>query len=146
MKNYRKMAFLFTIIALILMNATVGAEEKKPSGTVHFEETQFMFIGGIDKGEGTLDFKGKKYAFNMSGITAGGAGFQHMTASGNVYDLNDVADFPGLYSVLRVGLTVAEGQGGLWLQNDKGVSMHVTTSQEGLALGTGLEGVNIEMK
>ena len=146
MKNYRKMAFVFTIIAIFLMGAAVSAEDKKPSGTVHFEETQFMFLGGIDTGEGTLTFKGKKYTFSLSGITAGGAGIQHMTASGNVYDLNDVADFPGTYGVMRLGLTVAEGQGGLWLQNGKGVSMNLTTSQEGIALGTGVEGLVIEMK
>ena len=143
MKNYRKLAFVFTIIALLSMGATVGAEEKKPSGTIHYEGEQFMALIGGSSGHGTLDFKGKKYSFNTQGVTAGGAGYQKISVSGNVYDLNDANDFQGTYIVLRAGLAVVEGQGGLWLQNSQGVYIHVKTKQEGLALGTGLEGVKI---
>ena len=90
-------------------------------------------------------YYGKIYAFTTSGMTAGGVGYQHLSATGNVYDLNKVSDFPGTYTVLRAGLTVGGGAGGQWLQNDKGVSIHLTTSQEGLALGMGAEGLTIRM-
>jgi hypothetical protein len=146
MKNYRKMACVFTIIALFLMGATVAAEEKKPSGTIHLEEEQFMFILGGDSGSGTLDFKGKIHGFTTAGITAGGVGYQKISASGDVYHLNKVSDFPGTYVAARAGLAVAEGKGGEWLQNSKGVYIHLKTSQEGLALGFGVEGLTIMMK
>jgi hypothetical protein len=146
MKNYRKMTLVITIMALFFMGTAVGAEEKKPSGTISYDGEQFMLLIGGSSGHGTLDFKGKKYSFITSGVTAGGAGYQNMHASGNVYDLNDVNDFQGTYIVLRAGLAVVGGQGGLWLQNSNGVYIHVNTKQEGLALGTGLEGVKILFK
>ncbi len=146
MKNYRKLAFVFTIIALFLMGATVSAAETKPSGTVHIEETQFMFILGGDSGHGTLDFKGKIHGFTTAGITAGGVGYQNISAAGKVYHLNKVSDFPGTYVAARAGLTVAGGEGGEWLQNEKGVYIHLKTSQQGLALGFGVEGLTITMK
>ena len=147
MKNYRKIACVFTIIALFIMGATVSAAEEKPSGTIHLEEEQFMFILGGDSGSGTLDFKGKIHGFTTAGITAGGVGYQKISAAGKVYHLNKVSDFPGTYIVARAGLTVADvGEGGQWLQNSKGVYIHLKTSQEGLALGFGVEGLTITMK
>ncbi len=145
MTHYRNRTIVFTIIALFLIIAGVSAEEKKPSGTIHYEGEHFMAILGGTSGQGTLDYNGKKYTFHTSGITAGGAGYQKLSASGNVYDLNDVKDFEGTYMVLRAGLAVVEGQGGLWLQNGSGVYINVSTTQEGLALGTGLEGVKVTL-
>jgi len=146
MKNYRKLAFVFTIIGLFLMGATVSVAEEKPSGTIHLEEEQFMIILGGDSGSGTLGFKGKVHGFTTEGITAGGVGYQKISASGEVYHLNKVGDFPGTYIVARAGLTVSEGEGGQWLQNSKGVYIHLKTSQKGLALGVGVEGLTIRMK
>ena len=146
MKNYRKIACVFTIIALFIMGATVSAAEEKPSGTIHLEEEQFMFILGGDSGSGTLDFKGKIHGFTTAGITAGGVGYQKISAAGKVYHLNKVSDFQGTYVAARAGLTVAGGEGGEWLQNEKGVYIHLKTSQEGLALGFGVEGLTITMK
>ena len=121
MKNYRKLAFVFTIIALFIIGATVSAEEKKPSGTIHLTEQHFMFILGGDSGSGTLDFKGKIHGFTTAGITAGGVGYQKISAAGKVYHLNKVSDFPGTYVAARAGLTVSGGEGGEWLQNENGV-------------------------
>ena len=145
MKHYRKMAFVLTIISLFIIGASVAAAEEKPSGTIHFDEEQFMFLLGGDSGQGILNFKGKKYGFTTAGITAGGVGYHKITASGNVYHLNKASDLGGTYFVLRVGLTVAGGEGGQWLRNSKGVTIHINTTQEGLALGFGVEGLTITM-
>ena len=59
MKNYRKMAFVFTIISLFLMGAVVSAEEKKPSGTVTIESdiTAPTKVYDYDESENTLIIK-----------------------------------------------------------------------------------------
>jgi hypothetical protein len=43
-------------------------------------------------------------------------------------------------------VTVGKGAGGLWLKNDKGVTMHLTSRAEGLALDLGVEGLTVKFK
>ena len=145
MKHYRKMTCVLTIISLFIIGASVAAAEEKPSGTIHFDEEQFMVLLGGDSGQGILNFKGKKYGFTTAGITAGGIGYHKVSASGKVYRLNKASDLGGTYAVVRVGLTVIEGGGGQWLRNSNGVHIHIETTQEGLALGFGVEGLTITM-
>jgi hypothetical protein len=83
-----------------------------PSGSIHFEETQVMAILGGDWGHGTLGYNGKTYKFKLTGMGAGGVGVHKISATGKVYRLKDIADFPGKYSELRAGITVGEGVGG----------------------------------
>jgi hypothetical protein len=63
-----------------------------------------------------------------------------------VYNLQNIADFPGAYAEASMGLSVADqGKGHLWLQNQNGVQLHLITSQEGLGLTSGADGVVISM-
>jgi hypothetical protein len=136
------LTLLMTITVL-----TVGYvyAEDTPSGTVEFEEKAFAIILGGESGQGTLNFQGEAHPFKLSGLSAGGAGYSEVKAKGDVYNLNDVADFAGTYGEGKAGITVAEGAGGFWMQNDKGVSLHITSDTEGLALGLGAGAVTIEM-
>jgi len=67
---------------------------------------------------------------------------------GEVYDLNDIADFPGVYFVAEAGATLGDsGTAAIWLKNSKGVSLHMKTSEaKGIALSVGVEGLKITMK
>jgi hypothetical protein len=56
------------------------------------------------------------------------------------------ADFAGTYFVAEAGITVVKGKGGFWFKNDKGVTLHMKASAEGVALSIGVEGFKITMR
>ena len=156
MSKFTKFVAVLFIIAMVFGCASsksstttaTGAEQKPtgtPSGTIHFEEWNFMAILGGDTGHGTLGYNGKIYKFKVTGMGAGGLGIQKISATGNVYHLKDIADFPGSYSELRAGFSVGEGVGGLYVHNDKEVVIEVKTHAEGVALSVGVQGITIQM-
>ena len=116
-----------------------------PSGSIHIEEWQVMAMLAGNWGHGTLGYNGKTYKFKMTGLGAGGYGIDKISATGNVYRLNDIADFPGKYSELRSGLTLGKGLGGYYIHNDKGVVLELKTHAEGVALSIGVTGLTIQM-
>ena len=136
---------LMTITALLVVS-TAAAQEKAPSGTVDIEQTAVRFLIGAMIGGGTLHFKGKAHPFNVGGLGIGGLGASKMSATGEVYDLNDVADFPGTYLQTRSGYAAGEGKGGLWMKNENNVVMRLEAKQRGLALSMGADGVVVKMK
>ena len=150
MSRYRNFFYMLMIIALIMGCASSGKAPKKaevpPSGTIHFEEWQFMAILSGDFGHGTLAYNNKVYKFKLKGMGALGYGAQKLSAVGHVYHLNDIADFPGSYSEARAGLTVAKGVGALYIRNDNGVVIEVKTHADGVALSVGVSGIGIEME
>jgi hypothetical protein len=63
-----------------------------------------------------------------------------------VYELRGVADFPGAYEETSVGFAVDnQGSGHLWLQNQNGVVLHLQTSEQGIGLTSGADGVVITL-
>ena len=150
MSRYRKIFYILMIIAFIMGCASGGKEHQKaevpPSGTIHFDEWQFMAILSGDFGHGTLDYNNKIYKFKIKGMGALGYGVQKLSAVGHVYHLKDIADFPGGYSEARAGLTVAKGAGALYIRNDSGVVIEVRTHADGVALSVGVSGITIEME
>jgi hypothetical protein len=138
---------LLAIPFLVAANAAT-AEEKTPSGTVVIDEEQIMWMVGGDIGGGTLEFQGESYKFKMDGLKLGGFGVHKLKLDGDVYDLNDVADFPGVYAEAEIGFTVADkGKGDVWLKNDKDVKLRLKSPEsKGIALDLGVEGVDIRLK
>jgi hypothetical protein len=136
------------LVALLAVANAVVAEEKKPSGTVTIDETQIMWVVGGDIGGGTLQYQGESYGFQIGGLKLGGFGVHQVKLKGDVWDLYDVGDFPGLYAAAEVGYTADDaGEGDIWLQNDKGVKLRLKSPQsEGIALDLGVEGIDIRME
>ena len=157
MSKFTKFVAVLFIIALVFgcasskssKTAETDAQQKPteaPSGTIHLESTQVMAILGGAWGHGTLGYNGKTYKFKASGMGAGGVGIHTISATGNVYYLKDIADFPGKYSDLRAGITVGKGVGGYYVSNDKGVVLELNTHAEGVALSIGVDGLTIQME
>jgi hypothetical protein len=154
-KLTKSVAVLF-IIAMVFGCASsksstttaTGAEQKPmeaPSATIHLEEWHVMALLGGDWGHGTLGYNGKTYKFKATGMGAGGLGVQKISATGDVYHLKDIADFPGKYSELRAGIDVVKGVGGYYIHNDKGVVIKLKTHDEGVALSVGVEGMTFQL-
>ncbi len=121
------------------------AADLKKSGSVDIEQYQVAFIGSGNLGGGTLSYQGKTYKFTIGGLGVGGFGVSKITATGNVYNMKDLADFEGAYGQARTGFAAADmGGGTLWLENQKGVYMKLATKREGLALSLGGDAVYID--
>jgi predicted small lipoprotein YifL len=117
-----------------------------PDGTVDMSQVQAAYIASGGGGSGTLFYRGRAYPFTVGGVGIGGIGASTMEASGEVYHLRDVAQFPGAYAQGRYGFVVGTTSGGdLWLQNESGVIMHLHAKRTGLMLSLGGDAVVISM-
>lgn len=118
-----------------------------PSGQIELSSVQAAYIGSGTVGSGKLYFNGKTYPFNIGGAGIGGIGASTIEGQGEVYNLNDVQQFPGAYAQGRYGIALGTASAGdLWLQNDSGVIMHIKAKREGLMLSLGGDAMLISFK
>lgn len=114
-----------------------------PTGTVSL--TEIIAIGAAG-GKGILHFQGASYPFKLAGGVTGGGGASNTEASGEVYNLHTLSDFPGLYTQNSGGPGLDKSStSDLWLRNRAGVVLHVTGTQSGMTLSFGREEILIEM-
>ena len=114
-----------------------------PVGTVSM--TEYILAGAVG-GRGTLNFQGLSHSFKLGGGVTGGGGASESQVSGEVYGLNNISDFAGLYTQSTGGAGVDRSStSDLWLRNSKGVVLHLTGTQTGMILSLGREEVLIEM-
>ena len=149
MMNIRKITGPVLLATTLLVGGlALAADAKKPSGTVAIDETQFAFILGGSVGGGKLMFEGQEYPFKVGGLTAGvNVGVSKMSAAGEVYDLTDIAKFPGTYTKLEASITLGGGVGGLQLKNENGVIMRLESRTQGLQLNVGsASGISVTME
>lgn len=141
-------SILFAAVMLFATGLAGAADPKKPDGTVAIEETEFALILGGTVGGGKLTYQGKVHEFKIGGLTAGAnVGVTKMSAAGEVYDLKDVAKFPGTYTKFDASATLGGGVGALYLKNENGVVMKLTSRTQGLQLNVGsASGVKVTMK
>jgi hypothetical protein len=153
----RKSVWLGAIAALVLpLSAGCSAQVKvgpqavaglTPDGTVTMRQIQVAYLASGGGGSGTLYFQGAAYPFTVAGAGIGGIGASDITASGEVYKLGSVAQFPGAYAQARYGFAFGtHSMGDLWLQNDAGVILHLKAKREGIMLSLGGDAVVISMK
>src|SRR5262249_1715788 len=115
-----------------------------PSGNVTITED---FVAGLGGGSGILEYQGRTYPFKVLGTVAGpGGGVEKISASGPVYKLASVADFPGRYtqSTGKAGLS-SSGSSDLWLENSAGVIMHLQGTSTGAMLTLGKDEIFVRM-
>jgi hypothetical protein len=112
------------------------------AGTVTVTETD---VGGVGASKGVLIYRGKKYPFKLISVIGPG-GASRIEAAGEVYRLDDIAEFPGRYAQGSgaAGLE-ASGAAELWLENKAGVVMHLSGMRSGVTLSLGRDEVIIEM-
>jgi hypothetical protein len=140
----------FFTMSPVLAGAPGTEDREEPprvfSGTIEISSTQIAFIGSAQSGSGTLEFEGMEHEFKIGGLGVGGLGIQTVNAVGVVYNLEKLSDFEGTYSQTRMGITVGKGKSTLGLNNSKGVFIELKSSNKGVALGTGLDGISIKLK
>jgi len=137
---------LFLLAMTMLATTVLSGESPKPSGKVSIESRSIAAGIGVTWGDGKLSFKGKDYPFSIDGLTVVDFGISKASATGDVYDLTDVAKFPGTYVAAEAGFTLAGGVGGMVLRNQDGVVMQIRSTSRGARLQLGTSGLNIKLK
>jgi hypothetical protein len=103
-----------------------------PSATVRIQEWSAAYYASAAAGKGTLYYNGGRHHFTISGLGAGGAGGQKISATGKVYNLNNLSDFSGTYHGISRSLTLIEGKMHAKLTNGNGVVVYLAGETEGL--------------
>ncbi len=105
------------------------------------------YLASSGGGNGTLLYRGADYRFTIGGLGVGGIGASTISASGEVYKLNQLSQFPGAYAQARYGFALGNLSGGdLWMQNELGVILHLKAKREGLMLSLGGDAIVISMQ
>jgi hypothetical protein len=88
-----------------------------PSGTVTMHTFQGALLVSGSGGDGSLNFQGRSYPFSIGVGGLGGVGTSTIDATGEVYSLNNVSQFPGNYVQGRIGFAIGDASAGdLWLK------------------------------
>jgi hypothetical protein len=151
----RSLPICMSSLALLMLTAACSSNGelgpsaiagKTPDGTVEIQQVQIAYIGSGSRGSGLLNYRGRTYPFSIGGLGLGGIGASTIEATGEVYDLPEIARFPGIYGQGRYGFAIGRRSAGdLWLQNEAGVIMHLKAQRTGLILSLGGDAVRVAM-
>ena len=72
-------------------------------------------------------------------------GAQKISATGKVYNLNNLSQFSGTYRGISRGLTLIEGKMHAKLTNGNGVVMYLAAEAEGLASSMGAQAFDFSL-
>ncbi len=107
----------------------------RPSGYVTMNQA---FVSGFGAGNGVLTFRGRPYPFTLTSSLIGLGAISTLQASGEVYKLRDVSEFPGAWIQGTGSLAITtKAKGELWLENRNGVVMRLSAAQAGLTFSEG---------
>ena len=144
--NFIKSAFyIITILLLAACASMTTAPSTPPSATVGIREWSAAYYGSAASGKGTLYYHGHRHHFTISGLGVGGMGVQKISATGKVYNLNNLTDFFGTYQGVSRGLTLIEGKMHAKLTNGNGVVMYLAAETEGLASSMGARAFEVSL-
>ena len=134
-----------TVLALVGCASMTQAPSTPSSATVKIQEWSAAYYGSAAAGKGTLYYNGRRHHFTISGLGVGGMGGQKVSATGKVYNLNNLSDFSGTYHGISRGLTLIEGKMHAKLTNGNGVVMYLAGETEGLASSMGAQAFEVNL-
>src|ERR1700730_9585896 len=139
-------ATLLNLVACANQSGSLSLQGKPLSGYVPMTQVQAAYLGSGNAGTGVLRYQGSTYPFSVGGLGVGGIGVSKIEAKGEVYGLQRLRVFPGAYDQGRYGVALGtKSVGDLWLENGKGVIMHLVAKRQGLMLSLGGDAVVISM-
>jgi hypothetical protein len=117
-----------------------------PMGFVSIDLKRVSAGIGLEWGKGVLTYKGKKYTFKVKGLQLGAVGISKLTAKGEVYNLFELAEFPGQYAAVAAGAAIIKGKEAQDFRNLKNVHIVFKGTAKGLNLNIGPEGFTIALE
>ena len=141
-----------TVLALVVaaslcapMWAATARAAEHADGTLEFNGGSVAAGIGVSWGAGVLKYKGKSYAFKVSGLSVGNVGAGTTSALGEVFNLKSLDDFNGNYVAGAAGAAVAGGGAVASMKNQNGVKINVKATTQGAKLTLGGGGVDIQL-
>ncbi|HWX29625.1 MAG TPA: hypothetical protein VNZ53_19555 [Steroidobacteraceae bacterium] len=101
---------------------------------------------GYTWGHGELKYNDHSHPFSIKGVSLVDVGATDLSATGNVYHLKSVSDFPGNYVAAGAGITIAGGGTAVYLKNEHGVVIKLIATEVGLKFKLSADGVKITLK
>ena len=148
--RYRSFVIFMLRIAWLVHPATLSlavAQAPPLRGTVSMVVTSLALVVGAEWGKGVLTLAdGTQHRFMVKGIELGGAVVEKAMLHGHVYHLTPMADFAGLYAAAELGFTLAGGEGGMAMRNERGVTIYLVSVEEGIKTTIGGAGVEIKLQ
>ena len=108
-------------------------------------EWSAAYYGQAVAGKGHSLYNGRSHRFTISGAGVGGSGVQKVSATGKVFNLNNLSNFSGTYHGVSRGLTLIEGKMHAKLTNQNGVVMYIAGQTEGLASSLGAQAFEVNL-
>jgi hypothetical protein len=134
-------------VAAVAFSAPPLGEDVK-TATLTLTGWKVAFIGSAGRSKGALTYQGRTRKFTMTGLGIGGIGISTSEATGVVYNMKSMDDFTGSYTSARSGVTLGDDEfikdRMLWLMNEKGVKIKLTTKKEGMELNLGADGTVVK--
>ncbi len=139
-------AWIWIVAAVLVCFGGVAEAEDKPSGTVTIESKSVALGVGVTWGDGKLSYQGKTRTFSVKGLSVVDVGVSKVSASGKVFNLNKLEDFPGTFAAAEAGAAVGGGMSIVRLRNQKGVVLELTSTQTGVKFTLAGEGIEVKLK
>jgi hypothetical protein len=147
MLNRTTITVVFATTMLLLgMSVSSEAQSDKPVATIDYSGGSVAAGIGFSWGHGVLHFQGKDYRFTTNGLDIIDVGASSVEASGKVYNLKEIEDFPGNYVAATAGATVAGGAGAVAMQNQHGVVIEAVSTTAGLQLTLAPSGIAVALE
>jgi hypothetical protein len=122
------------------------AASEQPDATLEFSGGSIAAGIGYTWGKGTLHYQGKSIPVTVKGLSVDSVGAQSVSASGDVYHLDQLSRFDGNYTAVSAGATLGGGGQATAMENQNGVVVKLRTTTEGLALNLSVDGVSMKVK
>src|SRR3954447_4847407 len=143
----RRFAIHVALVALLAGVAGFSTPSRAEIGQVAVIFTKGGFIIGVGGGEGVLVYHGKRYPFDVSGMSVGFTiGASTTKFVGRALNLRGPASIEGSYGVIGAGGAIAAGAGGVQLQNGNGVILQLSGPKIGAEVSAAVGGVTIRLK
>jgi hypothetical protein len=134
------------VVGLLALSPGVSLADDQPDATIDYKGGSAALGIGFSWGQGVLHFKGMSYPFTVNGLSIATVGASSVQASGNVYHLSKIEDFPGNYTAATAGITIAGGGGGAVMQNQNGVVVQMGATSQGLQFTLAPSGVAVALE
>ena len=142
----KKLATRAALVVLLAGAAGVSTSSRADTGSVAVVFTKGGFIVGVGGGHGVLTFRGRRYRFEVSGMSVGFTiGASTSKFVGRALNLRSPRDLAGSYAVGGAGGALAAGGGGVQLQNANGVILQLSGPRIGVEASAAVGAVTITM-
>jgi hypothetical protein len=148
--DHTRMKLLATLAAMALLQVA-AANEPPPAtddapadATVQVKGGTFALGVGLVWGKGTLTYQGVDHDFIVSGVSIGSLGGAKIVATGPVSHMTNLSDFEGSYVAWGMGATIGTGGSAVYMKNEHGVLIKLTSRATGLRFHVSGNGVKIK--